>query len=167
MSGVVKIKIKESAATLKKLLTNANTPQRKERIQTIYWLKTQTVTTVKQIAVMLGRNRVTVQKWLKKYRQGGLDFLLETKKNVGGRPRSIPQDIVEKLQQELKNPEGFDSYNEIRLWLKTCFDIDVAYRTVHQLVRYDLKAKLKVPRPLHIKPNQEAREEFKKNCHLS
>ena len=167
MSGVVKIEISESAETLKKLLKNAKTPQEKERIETIYWLKTKTVETVKQIAIMLGRNRVTVQKWLRKYREGGLNLLLEPKKNVGGRPRSIPQDVVEKLQQELRNPEGFDSYDEIRLWLKTCFDLDVAYRTVHQLVRYDLKAKLKVPRPLHIKQNQEAREEFKKNCHLS
>ena len=166
MSGVVKIEITESAETLKKLLKNACTPQEKERIETIYWLKTNTVSTVTQIAIMLGRNRVTVQKWLGKYREGGLNLLLEPKKNLGGRPRSIPFHVREKLQQELRNPEGFESYDEIRLWLKTCFEIDVAYRTVHQLVRYELKAKLKVPRPLHIRQNQEAREEFKKNCHL-
>ncbi len=52
MSGVVKIEISESAETLKKLLTNASIPQEKERIQTIYWLKTKTVETVKQIAIM-------------------------------------------------------------------------------------------------------------------
>ena len=60
MSGVVKIEISESAETLKELLKNALTPQDKERIQTIYCLKTRTVKTVKQIAVMLGHNRVTV-----------------------------------------------------------------------------------------------------------
>ncbi|MDJ0531892.1 MAG: hypothetical protein QNJ70_05235 [Xenococcaceae cyanobacterium MO_207.B15] len=49
MSGVVKIEITESAETLKQLLQNASTPQEKERIQTIYWLKTHTVETVKQI----------------------------------------------------------------------------------------------------------------------
>lgn len=167
MSGAVKIEISESAATLKKLLTNASTPQEKERIQTIYWLKTKTVKTVKQIAIMLGRNRVTVQKWLSKYRQGGLDVLLEPKSNLGGRPTSIRPDVVAKLKEELQNPAGFQSYGEIQLWLKTCFDIDVAYRTVHQLVRYKLKGKLKVPRPLNIKQNQEAKENFKKNYHLN
>ncbi len=167
MSGVVKIEIIESAETLKKLLKNAKTPQEKERIQAIYWLKTHTVETVKQIAIMLGRNRVTVQKWLRKYRTGGLNLLLEPKKNLGGRPTSIGPDVVEKLKEELKNPEGFQSYGEIQLWLKTCFDVDVAYRTVHQLVRYKLKGKLKVPRPLHIKQNQEAKENFKKNSHLN
>jgi transposase len=163
MSGVVKIEITESAETLKKLLINASTPQEKERIQTIYWLKTQTVKTVKEIAIMLGRNRVTIQKWLRKYRTGGINLLLESKKNKGGRPRAIPALALAKLKEELQNPEGFSSYSEIQLWLRTCFEIDVAYRTVHELVRYKLKAKLKVPRPLHIKQNKEAKENFKKN----
>ncbi len=167
MSGVVKIEISESAETLKKLLKNARSPEEKERIQAIYWLKTHTVETVKQIAIMLGRNRVTVQKWLRKYRTGGINLLLEPKKNVGGRPTSIPPDVIEKLKEELKNPEGFESYGEIQLWLTTCFNIDVSYRTVHQLVRYKLSSKLKVPRPLHIKQNKEAKENFKKNSHLN
>ena len=56
---------------------------------------------------MLGRNRVTVQKWLRKYRTGGLNLLLEPKKDVGGRPSSIQPEIVEKLKEELKNPAMF------------------------------------------------------------
>ncbi|MDJ0747211.1 MAG: helix-turn-helix domain-containing protein [Xenococcaceae cyanobacterium MO_167.B27] len=165
MSGRVKIEINESEETLKQLLKNASTPQEKERIQTIYWLKIKTVETVKQIAIMLGRNRVTVQKWLHKYRTGGMNLLLERKKNLGGRPTSIPTDVIEKLKEELQKSEGFQSYGEIQVWLKTCFDIDVAYRTVHQLVRYKLKSKLKVTRPLHIKQNKESKETFKKNSH--
>ena len=47
MSGVVKIQINESVETLKKLWKNVSTAQEKERLQTIYWLKTQTVKTVK------------------------------------------------------------------------------------------------------------------------
>ena len=167
MSGVVKIEINESAETLKTLLKNAKTPQEKERLQTLYWLKTKTITTVTQIARMLGRNRVTVQKWLHKYRTGGLDLFLEPKTNLGGRPGSIPSSVIEKLKEELQKPEGFQSYGEIQHWLATCFDINVPYRTVHQLVRYKLKSKLKVPRPQHIKQNVESRENFKKNSHNS
>lgn len=167
MPSVVKIEISESAETLKTLLKNAKTPQEKERLQTLYWLKTKTVTKVKQIAIMLGRNRVTIQKWLRKYRTGGLSFLLEEKQNLGGRPRSIPGSVIDKLKEELQKPEGFQSYGEIQQWLITCFDINVPYRTVHQLVRYKLKSKLKVPRPQHIKQNVESRENFKKNCQIS
>ena len=39
MSGVVKIEIIESAETLRELLKNAKTPQAKERIQALYWIK--------------------------------------------------------------------------------------------------------------------------------
>ena len=76
MSGVVKIEISESRSTLKKLLINARSAKEKEKIQTLYWLKTKTVTLVQKIAIMLGRHRVTVQTWLCKYRTGGLNFLL-------------------------------------------------------------------------------------------
>ncbi|MGB3514704.1 MAG: hypothetical protein WBA93_36940 [Microcoleaceae cyanobacterium] len=48
---------------------------------------------------MLGRNRVTVQKWLGKYRTGGLNLLLELKINPGGRLSSIPPNVIEKLTQ--------------------------------------------------------------------
>ncbi len=162
MAGVVKIEITESIDTLKKLLSNARTVKEKEKIQTLYWLKTQTVSIVQQIAIMLGRHRVTVQTWLREYRTGGINFLLKLNQKKPGRPRTIPTNVVEKLKEELKNPEGFQSYGEIQSWLKTCFDINTAYRTLHDLVRYKLKAKLKVPRPVHIKQNKQAKEDFKK-----
>ncbi len=38
----------------------------------------------------------------------------------------------------------------------------MSYTGVHQLVRYRLKAKLKVPRPVHIKQKEGAAENFKK-----
>ena len=43
---------------------------------------------------MLGRNCVTVQKWLRKYRKGGLNLLLEPKTNLGGRESLIPPDFA-------------------------------------------------------------------------
>jgi hypothetical protein len=73
-------------------------------------------------------------------------------------------EIVEKLSEELNQVEGFSSYKEVHQWLTSCCDIPVAYRTVHQWVRYRLKGKLKVPRPVSQKQKPGAVEEFKKNC---
>ena len=39
----------------------------------------------------------------------------------------------------------------------------MSYTGVHQLVRYKLKAKLKVPRPVHVKQEAGIVENFKKN----
>lgn len=166
MSGVVKIEITESAEKLHKLLTQATTAHSQERLQVLYWLKTQKVETVEESAVLLGRHRVTVQRWLSRYRAGGIQGLLEKKKSPG-RPKSIPECVVARLKQELEDPEGFRSYIEVQLWLKTCCSVDVAYRTVHQLVRYRLQGKLKVPRPVSAKQREGQIEEFKKNCQNS
>ncbi len=42
-------------------------------------------------------------------------------------------------------------------------DLEVRYTVAHKLVRYRLKAKLKVPRPVHTKQKEGVVEEFKKN----
>jgi hypothetical protein len=42
--------------------------------------------------------------------------------------------------------------------------IDASYKVVHDTVRYQLKAKLKVPRPQSVKQSVEAKENLKKNC---
>lgn len=72
MAGVSKIEIRESEAELKELLRQEKTGSGKERIQVLYLLKTKKAKTVTEAAEMIGRNRVTVQDWVGKYRQGGL-----------------------------------------------------------------------------------------------
>jgi hypothetical protein len=42
-------------------------------------------------------------------------------------------------------------------------DLDIDYTVADKLVRYRLKAKLKVPRPVHTKQKEGVVEEFKKN----
>lgn len=163
MSGVVKIEIVESEGTLKSLLTKQTSPLKKEQLQALYWLKSKKVETVEHIASLLGRHRVTVQRWLRQYRQLGLAGLLQEKKSPG-RPRVIPGGVVEQLKFELTDPQGFSSYGEVQTWLRAEYGIEAAYRTVHQLVRYQLQAKLKVPRPTSIKLSVTAIEELKKNC---
>ena len=76
MSGVVKIEIRETAAELKALLHLEKDAQRHEKLQVLYWLKTQTVETVLSAAVRLGKHRTTIQRWLSSYRSGGIEELL-------------------------------------------------------------------------------------------
>ena len=99
MSGIVKINITETADELKRLLKQQKIAYAKERIQALYLLKSQQVETVQHLAVVLGRGRITVQRWLKRYREGGLEQLLESKKSPG-RPKTICKEgIIERLWQ--------------------------------------------------------------------
>ena len=45
--------------------------------------------------------------------------------------------------------------------------MEVEYNTVHRIVRYELNAKLKVPRPRHHKQAPGAVEQFKKKLPLA
>jgi len=163
MTGVVKINITETADQLKRLLKQQKTAFALERIQALYLLKTQQVETVQHLAGVMGRSRVTVQRWLRRYRERGLNGLLEHHRSTG-RPKMIPQKTRERLKLELLDPKGFESYAEVQTWLKASEGIDASYKVVHDTVRYQLKAKLKVPRPQSVKQSVEAKENLKKNC---
>ncbi|WP_193197781.1 hypothetical protein [Nostoc sp. MG11] len=63
MAGITKVEILESAEELHNLLRQQKTALGKERIQALYLLKTGQVKTIQDLAVMLGRGRVTVQRW--------------------------------------------------------------------------------------------------------
>jgi DNA-binding transcriptional ArsR family regulator len=89
MSGVVKINIVEDPETLQTLLSQQKTAQGFERVQALYLLKTKQVETVQHLAMVLGRTRITVQRWLRKYRQEGIVGLLREKKSPGRR-QAIP-----------------------------------------------------------------------------
>ncbi|MBV8887000.1 MAG: IS630 family transposase [Chroococcidiopsidaceae cyanobacterium CP_BM_RX_35] len=161
MSGIVKIEITESPETLKMLLAQQKTATGKERVQALYLLKTQQVETVQHLAVVLGRHRFTLQRWLSQYRSGGMKKMLEVGKSIG-RTALIPQEAVERLKAELKDPEGFESYKEVRLWLASCLGIGAKYDVVHNLVHDKLKVKLKVARTQSDDQEPKAVENFKK-----
>jgi transposase len=161
MAGVYRLEITESEEELKQLLRKQKTASGKEKVQVLYLLKTKKAKTVKEAAEMLGRNRVTVQDWLTKYRSGGLENLLGRKVSPG-RPRKIPSWAEKALEKRLEFEEGFDSYGEICQWLAEKLGIIANYQTVHQLVHYRLKGSPKVARSRSIKQSAEKLEAFKK-----
>jgi len=179
MSGIIKIEILESESELLELLKQKeNQEVRKapplsssnwiragsavqERIQVLYWLKSKQVESTGAIASLIGKHRTTVSRWLSRYRQGGIKNLLDKGKS-SGRKSEVTPELEQKILIELNDPEGFSSYKEVQRWLKVMEDVEMSYSGVHHLVRYRLKAKLKVPRPVHVKQEKGAVDNFKK-----
>ena len=52
----------------------------------------------------------------------------------------------ERLKTRLSEPQGCHSYSQIQQWLVTEIGLDIAYKTLERLVRYQLGAGLKAPR---------------------
>jgi transposase len=150
MSGIPKIEIAESVETLKSLMKQQKTALNHAKVQSLYLLKINVAETVRYLAVIMGRSESTIYDWLQLYKTGGMSKLLGEPPQTG-RPKKLEIETVAKIQQELSDPEGFNSYKEIKLWLLICQDIDISYSTVHKIVRYELTGKLKVARPIHEK----------------
>ncbi|NJQ97687.1 MAG: IS630 family transposase [Hydrococcus sp. CSU_1_8] len=160
MTGVPKIEIVESAATLKGLMKQQKSSLGFTKIQALYLLKIKAVETIRHLAVVIGRGEATIHRWLHLYRKGGLEKLLEEHPKTG-RPKKLPVETVAKLQEELRDREGFSSYQEVKIWALAIEDIQASYGTIHRLVRYELQGKLKVARPLSKKQNPGDIEGFK------
>ena len=165
MARPFNLEISESTEYLSKSLKNARTAIEKERLQMIWWLKTGQVTQHKELSRILGRDASTVTRWLQKYRQGGLAKLLEVNVAPGATPK-IQGEVLCRLKEKLQCPQGFSSYGQIVEWLEQEFKIQVKYKTVYRWVRYELKATLKVPRPVSKEQDEQAVSLFKKTFPL-
>lgn len=143
MLGVLKLEIAETGSELKTLLSKQTTVQGKERIQALYLLKIGQAKTLKELGILLSRDRATLYRWFQRYKTNGLDGILEVKKGRRGRKPAIPPPVMEKLKQRLEKPETFNSYMEIKNWLKDECGVTASYKVVYEAVRYKLKVKLK------------------------
>jgi len=112
----------------------------KERVQALYLLKTKQVETVLNSSVGTESSHST--KVAKSISEWWVESAIKVGKSTG-RTALIPEWAVERLKQELLEPEGFSSYEEVRLWLAE-LGIQVKYDVVHNLVHEKLKADKKV-----------------------
>lgn len=158
----LQVEIKQSREELEKAVKYAAEASSKERLQMLYWLKTGQATSRRSLAERLGRDEATITRWLKKYKDGGYRGLLEVKQAPGKEP-IVAGEHLERLKRKLSEPQGFHSYSQIQQWLMGELGLNIAYKTVYQLVRYKLGAKLKVPRPKSTKQHPESLSHFKKN----
>jgi transposase len=144
--------ITEDLETLEDRLRRERHPKRKPRLHLLVLLKSGQVTSRGQAATHLALHRNTVAAWLRRYRTGGLEALLTYQK--AGAPagqKTLPPAVFAQLQARLATLSGFTSYVELQQWLREEFGLEVPYTTLHGIVRYQLQAKLKRPRPSHAK----------------
>jgi transposase len=142
--------ITEDADTLKQRVQRERDGRKKARLQMLYLLASGHAHTRQAVAQLLGVHRNTIGHWLALYAAGGLEALL-TLYVPAGKPLSLPPAVLAALEQALRQPAGFASYEALRQWIKQSHHLDVNYHTLYTIVRTKLKAKLKVPRPSHTK----------------
>jgi transposase len=148
--------ITESPGQLQRQLRAEPDAKKRSRLQALYLLASGQATSRLMLAKLLAVHRHTIQTWLKRYEAGGLQAVLTIHKAPGKRPTVSPH-VLTKLQAQLATVRGFGSYGEVRQYLARTYKVALAYSTVHKLVRYKLKAKLKAPRRSHPKKSLKTR----------
>jgi hypothetical protein len=68
-----------------------------------------------------------------------------------GKSVSLAPAILASLEEALRRPEGFASYEALRQWVRRTHGVEVTYQTLYAMVRQRFRAKRKVPRPSHTK----------------
>lgn len=157
------ITIVESKERLADLLYEETDRRKKERLQFLFWHKSGLATTRSRLAALLCKSLPTITAWARRYESLGLDGFLGMDYRGGGHLRVIPLAAVAALDARLGRAKGFGSIGEIRAWLKEEHGVEVAYSTVHGLVKYGLNASPKAVRPFSENQDPEAVDAFKKN----
>ncbi|HEY9808886.1 MAG TPA: helix-turn-helix domain-containing protein [Halomicronema sp.] len=159
--------IQMPASELKLILKKQRTLTNRQKIQAFYWLKSGNCQSITEVSERLGVHRSTVQRWLKQYKDGGMQELLKNRQTQG-RPRAISPEIVTLLTAKIsdKNCE-FKSYKEVQEWVASNYKVSLKYQTLYKHLHYRMKAKLKVPRRCSNKKDELAVSEFKKKSQSS
>ena len=142
--------ITESVKDLKVLLRNCKKKHETQRLTALYLLKSGAAKNRVQVAKHLGVDRMSVGQWLSAYETGGLEKLLE-RGYAPGRVSILTEQQQAVLRSELQKPKGFQSYVQIQQYIAETFGIEMNYKTVYAMVHDKWGAKLKVPRPSHVK----------------
>jgi transposase len=144
--------IAEDLDFLQTRLRSERDTQLRPRLHLLVLLKSGQVTSRRQAAAHLAVHRNTITGWLRRYQHGGLEALLTYKEpGAPAGQKTLPPAVFAQLQARLASATGFASYVEIQHWLRKEFALEVPYQTLHGIVHYQLKAKLKRPRPRHGK----------------
>ena len=143
-------KIKETVEEIREMLKSETQIKRQNRLQALYLIVTKQAKSRSAVSKLLGFNRNTISEWFRWYEEKGLEKMLKIYQPSGAGAK-ITAAVVEEIKEILGSEKGFRTYKEIHQMVVKKHKIKVAYSTVHNLVRYKLKAKAKSPRPSNPK----------------
>ena len=114
-----------------------------------------------QVASIYMVTRRTLQNWIRRFNESGIDGLID--KPRSGRPRKIPLDKTQELIKVIENPqmakETHWTARKFHGYLQENLDEELGYRTVVRWL-HEQDFRLKVPQPWPDRQNEELRTAF-------
>jgi transposase len=143
--------ITESAADLVRRMQEEPDGKKRQRLHALYLVASGQARYRQEVAATLRVHRHSVAAWFAAYAAGGLEQALQYHVPQPTKSRRLTDPALHALKAQLQTPAGFPSYGHIRTWLAEQYQVRLSYSSVYALVRHELRAKLKRPRPSHKK----------------
>jgi len=106
------------------------------------------------ILAEIGKGRSTVSRWLKSYREKGME-------GHGGRKPQLDESDIEALEGVLREGK-YKTAKEIQHWLDTERNVKMSIWGVYYWLK-KVKASHKIPRKIHAKQDPDEKKSFKEN----
>ncbi|HEY9672690.1 MAG TPA: helix-turn-helix domain-containing protein [Waterburya sp.] len=100
MANQFKVAVEQTREELQHRHRRATTAHPKERLQMLYSIKTGAVSTSYELAQRIQRDDSTIYRWLKRYKQGGIEALLSVK-TAPGKISKITPEALQQLSSTL------------------------------------------------------------------
>lgn len=162
MGKYAELTIQESIEDLTKLLKKQTKGKIILKLNCLIHIKRNSFKTRQDLCDFLGINKRTQERWINKYKHGGLaNYLSPTTRNTTA--YKIPENVREGLRKCVHDSDvGFSSYVQAQQWVKDQYGVELQYNTIRQFLINKFKTKIKQPRKSHIKKKIGAEEAFLK-----
>ena len=155
-----KFKIDQSVEDLKLYKGGITDYRSSQQLNALILIKSGQYTTLEEVASHIGVSYRTLHRWLKCYREHGLDQLLSPLTRNKPSKLITPQ-IHQELEQRLLSKDNpFSGYVEVQQWLEKTHHVKIGYKWLWAYMTTKMNSKLKVPRKVNVKKELDAEDSF-------
>ena len=156
--------IKESLEELEAFKARVTDYQSSQQLNALILIKSDQYDTLDNVSSHLGVHYATLQRWLKRYKEKGIEqLLLPLTRNKPS--KFITPEIHKALEARLHQSDNpFSGYVEVQQWLLDTYQVKIGYKWLWAYMRTKMNSRLKVPRKTNIKKEQNAEASFFKTA---
>ncbi len=161
MGKKAELEIKEDLKELRSLSKSQKSLQKQKRIVALLRIKASKDETRQDLSNYLGVHIRTLERWVNRYKTGGIEGLLSDKpRRIGS--KIISEEIHAGLAKRVNDPKNsFKGYWDAQQWIKREYGIEVKYQRVREYLIQHFGTKVKSPRKSHIQKDEGAVALFK------
>ena len=156
--------IKESLEDLESFKSKITDYQSSQQLTAFILIKSEHYNTLGEVSSHLGIHYVTLNRWLKRYKEVGLEqLLLPITRNKPS--KVITPEIHSALESRLYQSDNpFSGYVEVQQWLWDTYGVKIGYKWLWAYMRTKMNSRPKVPRKTNIKKERDAEDSFFKTA---